>query len=121
MGGYSSVCSSNPLPVYSAIDSVPAAFAVSEDRFILYSSNVFAVLGLRALYIVLASAILGLRYLKFGLSAVLAFAGAKMLLANWFKVPPLVSVSVIAACIAIAIIASLRSSSAPTAVPADHP
>lgn len=104
-----------------AIDSVPAAFAVSEDRFILYSSNVFAVLGLRALYIVLASAILGLRYLHFGLAAVLAFAGIKMLVAYWFKVPPLVSVGVIAACIAIAIVASLRSNSSSTVAPTDHP
>lgn len=90
-----------------AIDSVPAAFAVSEDRFILYSSNVFAVLGLRALYIVLANAILGLRYLRFGLSAVLAFAGVKMLIASWVKVPPLISVGVIAVTIGIAIAASL--------------
>jgi tellurite resistance protein TerC len=93
-----------------AIDSVPAAFAVSEDRFILYSSNVFAVLGLRALYIVLANAILGLRYLRFGLSAVLAFAGIKMLVAQWFKVPPIISVGVIAATIGIAIAASVIAS-----------
>lgn len=91
-----------------AIDSVPAAFAVSEDRFILYSSNVFAVLGLRALYIVLASAILGLHYLRYGLAAVLAFAGVKMLIAHWVKIPPLISVGVIAFTIGIAIIASLR-------------
>lgn len=93
--------------VVFAIDSIPAAFAVSQDVFILYSSNVFAVLGLRALYIVLANALHGLKYLRFGLAAVLAFAGAKMLLVNWFKVPPLGSVIVIATCIAIAIVASV--------------
>jgi tellurite resistance protein TerC len=76
-------------------------------RFILYSSNVFAVLGLRALYIVLANAILGLRYLRFGLSAVLAFAGVKMLVASWFKIPPIISVGVIATTIGIAIAASV--------------
>ncbi len=93
--------------VVFAIDSIPAAFAVSSDTFIIYSSNVFAVLGLRALYIVLANALNGLRYLRFGLSAVLAFAGTKMLIANWVKLPPLVSVSVIASCIAIAVVASI--------------
>jgi tellurite resistance protein TerC len=93
--------------VVFAIDSIPAAFAVSDDIFILYSSNVFAVLGLRALYIVLANALHGLKYLRFGLSAVLAFAGTKMLIASWVKFPPLVSVIVIASCIAIAIVASV--------------
>ncbi|HEY5950810.1 MAG TPA: TerC/Alx family metal homeostasis membrane protein [Kofleriaceae bacterium] len=92
-----------------AIDSIPAAFAVSEDTFIVYSSNVFAVLGLRALYIVLANALQNLRYLRFGLSAVLAFAGTKMLIASWVKFSPLVSVSVIAVCIAIAIVASVAA------------
>jgi tellurite resistance protein TerC len=90
-----------------AIDSIPAAFAVSEDTFILYSSNVFAVLGLRALYVVLANALHGLEYLRFGLSAVLAFAGTKMLVASYVKVPPLVSVLVIAMCIGAAIVASV--------------
>jgi len=91
-----------------ALDSVPAAFAVSDDTFIVYSSNVFAVLGLRALYIVLASALNGLHYLRFGLAAVLAFAGVKLLIVSWVKVPPLVSVGVIAVTIGIAVIASLR-------------
>jgi len=93
--------------VVFAVDSIPAAFAVSQDTFILYSSNVFAILGLRALYIVLSSALQGLRYLRFGLAAVLAFAGMKMLLASWVKLPPLASVLVIATCIAIAIVASI--------------
>jgi tellurite resistance protein TerC len=95
--------------VVFAIDSIPAAFAVSDDTFIIYSSNVFAVLGLRALYVVLANALNGLRYLRFGLSAVLAFAGIKMLIATWIKFPPLVSVAVIASCIAIAIAASIAA------------
>jgi tellurite resistance protein TerC len=93
--------------VFFAIDSIPAAFAVTEDTFILYSSNVFAVLGLRALYVVLANALHGLHYLKYGLSAVLAFAGTKMLVASYVKVPPLISVMVIATCITIAIVASV--------------
>lgn len=90
-----------------ALDSIPAAFAVTEEPFILYSSNVFAVLGLRALFIVLAGALDGLRYLKVGLVAVLGFAGVKMLASPWIKVTPLVSVSVIATCIGLAVLASV--------------
>ena len=92
-----------------AIDSVPAAFAVTEEPFLIYSSNLFAILGLRALYIVLAGALAGLRYLRFGLAAVLAFAGGKLLLGSWIKVPPLVSVAVIATCIVVAIAASVHA------------
>jgi tellurite resistance protein TerC len=90
-----------------AIDSVPAAFAVTEEPFLIYSSNLFAILGLRALYVVLAGALAGLRYLRFGLAAVLAFAGAKLLLASWIKIPPLMSVGVIAGCIGLSIVASV--------------
>lgn len=90
-----------------AIDSVPAAFAVSEQPFILYSSNLFAILGLRALYVVLAGALGNLRYLKYGLAAVLGFAGVKLLVASWVKLSPLASIAVIAVCLAASIIASL--------------
>lgn len=95
--------------VVFAIDSVPAAFAVSEEPFIIYSSNLLAILGLRALYVVLAGALADLRYLRFGLAAVLAFAGGKLLVAGWVKIPPLPSVGVIAVCIAISVIYSLRA------------
>ncbi len=90
-----------------AIDSVPAAFAVTEEPFLIYSANLFAILGLRALYIVLAAALADLRYLRFGLAAVLGFAGAKLLAASWVKLPPLVSVAIIAACIAVSVVASV--------------
>jgi len=93
--------------VMFALDSIPAAFAVSDEPFVIYSSNVFAVLGLRALYSVLLGALAELRYLKYGLSAVLAFAGAKMLAAPWVKISPMVSVAVIALVIGIAAGASL--------------
>jgi tellurite resistance protein TerC len=95
--------------VVFAIDSVPAAFAVTEEPFLIYSSNLLAILGLRALYIVLAGALADLRYLRFGLAAVLGFAGSKLLLSNWIHVPPLISVGIIASCIGIAIAASLRA------------
>lgn len=97
------------MDILFAVDSIPAAFAVSEDRFILYSSNVLAVLGLRALYIVLADALKGLEYLHFGLAAILAFAGVKMLIAGWVKFPPLMSVAIIVSILAIAAIASVRA------------
>ncbi len=96
--------------VVFALDSIPAAFAVSEEPFIVYSSNVFAILGLRALYVVLAGAIADLRYLKYGLSAVLAFAGLKMLSASWIVISPLASVAVITVMIGTAVTVSLVAS-----------
>ncbi|HEX3764960.1 MAG TPA: TerC/Alx family metal homeostasis membrane protein [Kofleriaceae bacterium] len=93
--------------VLFALDSIPAAFAVSDEPFVIYSSNVFAVLGLRALYVVLLGALTELRYLKYGLSAVIAFAGAKMLTAPWIKISPIASVGVIAAVIGAAAGASV--------------
>ncbi|HVG57218.1 MAG TPA: TerC/Alx family metal homeostasis membrane protein [Hyalangium sp.] len=95
-----------------AVDSVPAALAVSHEPFIVYSSNVFAILGLRALYIALAHVISELRYLHYGLAAVLAFAGLKMVIPDtWVHVPPLASVAIIIVCIGIAVAASLRARS----------
>jgi len=92
-----------------AIDSVPAAFSVTEEPFIIYSANLFAILGLRALYIVLAAALAGLRYLRFGLAAILAFAGGKLLVASWFKIAPLHSVAIIATCLAVSVVLSVRA------------
>jgi tellurite resistance protein TerC len=86
--------------VMFALDSIPAAFAVSDEMFVIYSSNLFAVLGLRALYVVLVGALAELRYLKYGLSLVIAFAGAKLLVAPWGVISPLASVAVIGAVIA---------------------
>jgi tellurite resistance protein TerC len=93
-----------------AVDSVPAALAVSQQPFVVYTSNVFAILGLRALYIALANVISELRYLHYGLAAVLAFAGLKMVVPDaWFHVPPLASVAIILVCIGLAVAASLRA------------
>lgn len=92
-----------------AIDSVPAAFAVSTDRFILYSSNAFAILGLRSLYLVLAKSIADLKYLHYGLAAVLAFAGFKLVSSNWnLHIPAWLSIAIIVLAIGIAVLASLR-------------
>jgi tellurite resistance protein TerC len=95
--------------VMFAIDSVPAAFSVTTDRFIVYSSNVFAILGLRSIYIAIAAALTHLRYLHYGLAAVLTFAAAKMLTHRWVEIPPLASVAIIVACIGISIWTSIRA------------
>jgi tellurite resistance protein TerC len=90
-----------------AVDSIPAIFAVTRDPFLVYSSNVFAILGLRALYFLLSGVIDKFRYLKFGLSVVLIFVGAKMLLADVYRVPIGLSLGLIAAVIGASIVASL--------------
>jgi tellurite resistance protein TerC len=92
-----------------ALDSIPAIFAVTEKTFIVFTSNVFAILGLRSLYFVLAGAILYFRYLKFGLSVVLVFIGGKMLIAKWHHIPSNVSLIVVAGIIAASILVSLIS------------
>jgi tellurite resistance protein TerC len=90
-----------------AVDSIPAIFAITTDPFIVYTSNVFAILGLRALYFLLAGVIHRFHYLKLGLSAVLVFVGAKMLLTGVYKVPIGISLGVIAAVLATSVVASL--------------
>jgi len=90
-----------------AVDSIPAIYAVTDDPFIVFTSNVLAILGLRALYFVLAGYLAGLAYLKPALAAILVFVGTKMLLLDVVKVPALVSLAVIIAILAIAVAASL--------------
>jgi tellurite resistance protein TerC len=90
-----------------AVDSIPAIFAVTNDPFLVYTSNVFAILGLRSLYFVLAGVMSKFVYLKLGLSGVLVFVGAKMTLIDLYKIPSPVSLGVIAAILAVSIIASL--------------
>lgn len=90
-----------------AVDSIPAVMGVSQDRFIILTSNVFAILGLRALYFLLAGIIHTFRYLKLGLAIVLAFIGAKMLVIHWFHVPIAISLSVVLGVVAASVAASL--------------
>jgi tellurite resistance protein TerC len=90
-----------------AVDSIPAIFAVTQDPFIVYTSNVFAILGLRALYFLLANVMDQFQYLKFGLSAVLIFVGTKMVIADVYKIPIGVSLGVVAGILTISILASL--------------
>lgn len=91
-----------------AVDSIPAIFAVTKDPFIVYTSNVFAILGLRSLYFALAGVMDKFHYLKVGLGVVLSFVGVKMLLAHTpWKIDTLVSLGVIVAILALSVIASL--------------
>jgi tellurite resistance protein TerC len=90
-----------------AVDSIPAIFAVTNDPFIVYTSNVFAILGLRSLYFILAGVIHKFHYLKLGLSVVLTFVGVKMVLVDIYKIPTLVSLGVIASILTVAVVASL--------------
>lgn len=90
-----------------AVDSIPAVLAISKDPFIVYTSNVFAILGLRSLYFALASVINYFRYLKFGLSAILFFVGVKMCISGIYKMPIGISLGVLVGILTISIIFSL--------------
>jgi tellurite resistance protein TerC len=81
--------------VIFAVDSIPAIFAVTRDPFIVFTSNIFAILGLRSLFFLLAGLVERFAYLKVGLAAVLVFVGAKMAAVDFVKVPPAVSLAVI--------------------------
>jgi tellurite resistance protein TerC len=91
-----------------ALDSVPAVLAVTTDLFIVYTSNIFAMLGLRSLYFVLAGVVERFRFLRVGLAAILIFFGARLLLGNVVEVPNEISLGVIAAALALSVVASLK-------------
>ena len=91
-----------------AIDSVAAALSMTRDRFVLYSSNVFAILGLRALYLFLANILEELTYLHYGLAAVLGFTALKLILEDWVHISPLLSVGIICLFIGVSVWASFR-------------
>lgn len=78
-----------------AVDSIPAIFSVTEDPFIIYTSNIFAILGLRALYFLIANMANRFHLLKYGLALILVFIGLKMLLAYWFAIPTLIALAVV--------------------------
>lgn len=89
-----------------AVDSIPAIYAITDDPFIVFTSNIMAILGLRALYFVFAGYLASLKYLKPGLAGVLVFVGTKMLLADVYKIPPLVSLGIIVSILTVAFVAS---------------
>jgi tellurite resistance protein TerC len=93
--------------VIFALDSIPAVFAVTGDLFLVYTSNVFAMLGLRSLYFLLAGVVDRFRFLRGGLAAILAFVGVKLLLNGVVEMPTWVSLAVIAAALTAAVTASV--------------
>ncbi|MGI4755242.1 MAG: TerC/Alx family metal homeostasis membrane protein [Janthinobacterium lividum] len=90
-----------------ALDSIPAVLSITRQTFVAYTSNIFAVMGLRSLFFVLTHALGKLAYLHYGLAAVLAFAAGKMLIAPWFEVTPLESLAVIFGLLAVTVVVSL--------------
>ena len=90
-----------------AVDSIPAVLAVTTDPFVVYTSNIFAILGLRALYFLLASWMARFRFLNVGLAFVLGFIGLKMVLSSWIHVPPAISLAVVGGMLTLAVVASL--------------
>ena len=95
--------------VIFAVDSVPAIFGITSDPFIVFTSNVFAIMGLRALYFLLAGVMDLFRYLSYGLSAILVFIGVKMMLHEWWEPAPWVSLLVIVGLLGTSIVASLMA------------
>lgn len=93
--------------VVFAVDSIPAIFAITLDPFIVYTSNVFAILGLRALYFAIAGLMDMFHYLKYGLSAILTFVGIKMLISGFYKIPDLMALGIIGGLLAVSILLSI--------------
>lgn len=90
-----------------AVDSIPAVLAVTQDTFIVYTSNIFAIIGLRSLYFLLSGMANKFEYLKYGIAAVLAFVGIKMLISHYYKMPTVISLLTIVIILGIAVSASV--------------
>jgi TerC family integral membrane protein len=101
--------------VVFAVDSIPAVFGVTRDPFIVFTSNIFAILGLRALYFLLAGLMNKFHYLSYGLGIVLAFVGVKMLAHDWYDIPIELSLGIVLAVLAAAIVISLLRPAPPEA------
>ncbi|HEY7213648.1 MAG TPA: TerC family protein [Thermoanaerobaculia bacterium] len=99
--------------VVFAVDSIPAVFGVTRNAFIVFTSNIFAILGLRALYFLLAGLMHKFQYLSYGLGLVLIFVGAKMLLHDWFEIPIEISLAIVLGLLIAAIVISLLRPSPP--------
>ncbi len=93
--------------VVFAVDSIPAILAITRDPFIVYASNVFAILGLRALYFALAGIMPMFRYLHYGLSAILVFVGIKMLASDFYEIPVGIALGVVATILAGSVVLSV--------------
>ena len=104
-----------------AVDSIPAIFAVTQDPFLVYTSNIFAILGLRSMYFLLANVVYKFHLLKYGLAVILTFVGVKMVSAHWWTIPIWASLAVIVGVLAISIGASLRWPASGAAPPPKAP
>jgi tellurite resistance protein TerC len=89
-----------------AVDSIPAVLSITQDTFLVYSSNIFAIIGLRSLYFLLSGMAGKFPYLKYGISVILFFVGAKMLLSHTIEIPILLSLGVIVGILAVSVVAS---------------
>jgi tellurite resistance protein TerC len=90
-----------------AVDSIPAIFAITKDPFIVFTSNIFAVMGLRSLFFAVAGVMNLFHFLKYGLSVILSFIGVKMIIQNWYHMPIDIALGVIAGVLGISIVASI--------------
>lgn len=90
-----------------AVDSIPAIFAITNDPFIVFTSNIFAILGLRALYFLLVNMHKRFYFLKYGLAFILVFVGFKMLIAPWFKIPIFIALGIVIATLVFCILFSV--------------
>jgi tellurite resistance protein TerC len=106
--------------VIFAVDSIPAIFAITDDPFIVLTSNIFAILGLRAMYFLLAAVAAKFHLLSYGLAVVLVFIGTKMLLIDVYKIPVLVSLGVVVGILAVTMVWSLRTAPRETATPGEQ-
>jgi len=107
--------------VIFAVDSIPAIFAITSDPFIVFTSNIFAILGLRSLFFLLGGLVDRFVYLKVGLAAVLVFVGVKMTIVNLYKIPAFGSLLVILSILAVSVLASLARRRAPAGIEASRP
>ena len=89
-----------------AVDSIPAVLSITQDTFLVYSSNIFAIIGLRSLYFLLSGMAGKFPYLKYGISVILFFVGVKMLISHHFKIPVVASLGVIVGILALSVLAS---------------
>ncbi|HSE83926.1 MAG TPA: TerC family protein [Thermodesulfobacteriota bacterium] len=105
--------------VMFALDSIPAILAITNDPFIVYTSNIFAILGLRAIYFALAGVMQLFHYLSYGLALILVFVGVKMLLSGFIKIPVEIALGVVAGVLLISVIASLIKKPKPEVAPAE--
>jgi len=103
------LCMVESADVVFAVDSIPAIFGITKDPLIVFTSNIFAILGLRSLYFALAAVIAKFRYLKVSLAFVLGFVGAKMILAHHYPIDPMVSLGMIAVILLMGIVASIQA------------